>query len=661
MTAAPITEPELALDGVVALVWMQHDPRLYDTTLASLRAAHPSLEIFAAGPQGPSAGLDRWDVHHCAEPHLAAALASLSAPTWRQGGSRRHVLLISAPVVVPPGFLDRAIPAVDDDLRTATVSFLSNAAGALSVPNRNAPMMHQVGPHDEVSITRQLRTLAPAPPFAPIAAPIGPVTVLSRFALSAIEGLDRTLAASPELLVADFGLRAGQRCFVNVVDAGTYCTRAYDLAAYEPGPLETVGSPDHSLLERRYPTALARHEDDRTRAESPLGLAITIAAAKIRGLRIILDGRDIGPKEMGTQVQILSLARELARRTDVDSVQLAIPGGIPGYAMPFLQSEKISVFTSHDLDMSAAAPADIIHRPSQPSVALPIDAWREKADRVVVTLLDVIAFQVGAYFSSAQDWMRYRDNLTTGAAGADAIVITCDDAGRHIEAEALPLERDRTFLVPLGTDHLQGSEPDEFPAELAARGFAGQQFLLVLGTNYGHKNRDIAIKAWQLLRHAYPQLALVLAGAYVPNGSSRHAETAARHGGDDGLFVLPDVNSAERNWLMRHASCLLYPTSAEGFGLVPFEAARFGTPTVGVRFSPLRDLNPGAENFADSWDPGDLATAAGALLNDPQQAAAQVRTTLHNADQLRWADTAAGLTDVYRHALSRPSRWPYTR
>ena len=50
--------------------------------------------------------------------------------------------------------------------------------------------------------------------------------------------------------------------------------------------------------------------------------------------------------------------------------------------------------------------------------------------------------------------------------------------------------------------------------------------------------------------------------------------------------VLSEVEPAERNWLLANAACVLYPTSAEGFGLLPFEAASFGTPCVHVAFGP---------------------------------------------------------------------------
>ncbi len=126
------------------------------------------------------------------------------------------------------------------------------------------------------------------------------------------------------------------------------------------------------------------------------------------------------------------------------------------------------------------------------------------------------------------------------------------------------------------------------------RGFAEGQFILCLGTDYAHKNRDLALAVLVQLRQRGHAHALVLAGPTVPYGSSRLSEANLRLHNRDTLesdvFVLPDLPSSERNWLMRHADLVLYPSSAEGFGLVPYEAARFGTPTLFTRFWPA----PGA-------------------------------------------------------------------
>ena len=147
----------------------------------------------------------------------------------------------------------------------------------------------------------------------------------------------------------------------------------------------------------------------------------------------------------------------------------------------------------------------------------------------------------------------------------------------------------------------------EMPRELMARGFVEGQFILCLGTDYAHKNRDLALAVLADLRRRGHAHALVMAGPTVPYGSSQLAEANfLLHHGDtleSEVFLLPDLPSSERNWLIRHADLVLYPSSAEGFGLVPYEAARFGTPTLFTRFGPLQELAPDIPVAAEDWSP----------------------------------------------------------
>jgi glycosyltransferase involved in cell wall biosynthesis len=122
------------------------------------------------------------------------------------------------------------------------------------------------------------------------------------------------------------------------------------------------------------------------------------------------------------------------------------------------------------------------------------------------------------------------------------------------------------------------------------------------------------------------------------------------------VFLLPDLPSSERNWLVRHADLVLYPSSAEGFGLVPYEAARFGTPTLFTRFGPLQELMPDIPVAADDWSPDSLADAADALLSDPAQARAQVESCLAAGTKYTWAATAERLADLYRLVMSLTPR-----
>ena len=159
------------------------------------------------------------------------------------------------------------------------------------------------------------------------------------------------------------------------------------------------------------------------------------------------------------------------------------------------------------------------------------------------------------------------------------------------------------------------------------------------------------------LRAAGHTLELVLVGAHVPYGSSRAAE-ASLLSPDLPVHVIPDVSSEERNWLLRHAAVVLYPTSAEGFGLIPHEAAAFGTPTVLVPFGPLGERFPALPVAPRDWETAELTAATDALLRDPALARAQVDTLARDTERYDWSLTAAKVVDVYRALLARPARRP---
>jgi glycosyltransferase involved in cell wall biosynthesis len=238
------------------------------------------------------------------------------------------------------------------------------------------------------------------------------------------------------------------------------------------------------------------------------------------------------------------------------------------------------------------------------------------------------------------------------------VVVISHDVAARVAQERLPVEAERTFVVQNGTDHLHGAEAAAVPVELLARGSAAVRFAVVLGTNYSHKNRDLAVAAVAELRRRGLGLGLVMAGAAVPFGSSRAAESvaAAADRDGDGVWSIPDVTSEERNWLLRHASVVLYPTSAEGFGLIPYEAARFGTPTVLVPFGPLAEVVGALPVAAADWSSGALADAAEALVADPALAEAQVAAALSAGADFTWDATAAKLVAVYRSLLAQPAR-----
>jgi glycosyltransferase involved in cell wall biosynthesis len=563
------------------------------------------------------------------------------------------VLIMTSPVLVPSVGLGTALDALADDARVVSVSFLSNAADHLSFPQKNRPTQFSLEGHDETTLTRLLRSSEPRLDPTPIATPGGAATLVSRDCLVLTNGPSETFAGSDEAAVIEMVMRAEGRGLRAVLDPSTYVTRLWEGAHWDEAPM------DNPEIRRRlvalHPATVKLHDVQKRSSNTPLGLTMATARAQVRGLRILIDASCLGPIENGTQVQTLALVEALSRRDDVKWIGVGLNGHVPRYAEKVLAHTKVRVVKTTELRFPPGQRADVLHRPFQPTGGLPWMNWRRSADRVLVTVQDLIAYSVGAYHDRPNVWMRYRRGIRQAVARSDGLVVISHDVASDLRRERLPLAAERTYVIENGTDHLSGDEAETFPAELLARGWAARDFVVVLGANYSHKNRDLAIRVFRKLREQHPSLGLVLAGVAVAEGSSRVLE-AIEIRDTQGVVTLPDVTSEERNWLLRHASICLYPTSNEGFGLVPFEAARFGTPTVFTSVGPLTEVLDGVPVFATSWDPGELAECCERLLADPQLATEQVTATLKCGSRYTWDETAAGLVRAYRELLAQPVR-----
>jgi len=628
----------------VAAVFVSGPAEDHLPTVRSLRRAHGDVAVLVGGPSPVAYGvLAAEGVTIVAAPTIGDLLVQA-----REAGAG-HVLAVWPPTAFPASALTPALALLDDQLSVATVSFLTNAGGLLSFPHLGHPVAHQPEGLDEDAVTTRLRRTRPDQLPAPVAFADGPAVLLSGSALSAVGDPVDDAGVSPYAVFADFSLRARRRGFVNVVDPSTYVARLFDGSGWDVPATQA----DRRWLEDRHPF-LAGAEKEMSGPESPLAVVHATARSKVFGVRILLDGSCLGRREMGTQVQTVALIKALAASDDVDRVAVSLATDVPAYAAAAMAHPKVDARRAPLADSSAFGGADVVHRPFQPDGHLDVDAWRAVGRRTVLTVLDLISYRSAAYHPSVEAWLAYRRTLAAAVGRVDAVVTPSLDVAHQIRTERLPVTSDRLVTSTLGMDHLGGNEAATIPPALLERGYAAGRFLLVMGANYAHKNRDIArLTQIELLRRGV-DLALVVAGAGVPFGSSRATEAGVASGGE--VFVLPDMKAEERNWLLRHASLVLYPTSAEGFGLVPSEAARFGTPTVFVPTGPLGELYRDLPVTARDWSARALADAAECLLADPAVARAQVTAVIAAGAAYTWDAAAAGLVAVYRSILSLPAR-----
>jgi hypothetical protein len=122
------------------------------------------------------------------------------------------------------------------------------------------------------------------------------------------------------------------------------------------------------------------------------------------------------------------------------------------------------------------------------------------------------------------------------------------------------------------------------------------------------------------------------------------------------VVVLPAVTELEKVWLYGAASLVLYPTIQEGFGLVPFEAARAGVPCLFAAQTSLAEVLPREAARIVQWNARLSALEARRLIDDEAERRSHVETIVAAGERFTWAHTGELLMGVYEQALAAPMR-----
>lgn len=164
-------------------------------------------------------------------------------------------------------------------------------------------------------------------------------------------------------------------------------------------------------------------------------------------------------------------------------------------------------------------------------------------------------------------------------------------------------------------------------------------YILFVGERRGYKNFEVLRKAYATLGELGRQFDLVCFGG-LPLGPDERDLT--RYHGDD------DVAAA----LYRHATCLVYPSDYEGFGLPPLEAFAYGCPVVTTNVSSMPEIVGAKATMVSPGDVGALSEALVKVLSSPVTSAQRVALEAHAA-AFTWELAAYETAAFYSELLAK--------
>jgi len=566
------------------------------------------------------------------------------------------VVVLNSDCIVAEGWLAGLRRAACSDALVATSSALTNHGTIVSVPERNRPQpgipQDQSLAHAAGAVRAFSLRFYPTLPTA-----IGHCMYIRRQALDLVGDFD--LAFSPGYgEEVDFSQRCVLQGLIHIAADDVFVLHHAGASFGADGKVNPIQEEHDRIVEARYPyykraTAAAASTDF-----GRLPRAIASAKRAIKGPTVTIDGRCLGPLMTGTQVHTLELIKALDATNRI-GVRVIVQPDMGAYAAAELGRRPRVQLLPHTDVHPQMDKTDVAHRPYQVSNANDLLMLSCAGERQVITHQDLIAYRNPGYFAGYPQWDRHRRLTREALTFADHVVFFSHHAMKDAFSEDL-VEPGRARVVYIGVDHadLSASAPDTPPANAAA--LAQEAFLLCLGTDFRHKNRMFALRLVEALREQHGWKGkLVLAGPRVSDGSSAGEEAAylaTRPELADAVLTLPAVDEAEKSWLLANCLAVLYPTTYEGFGLMPFEAADHGRPCLFASQTALAELLPPELATLVPWDAKESASRVSALLAQPEAMQEHVLAIRRAAGPLTWQSTAEALLDVYFATAASPAR-----
>ena len=133
-------------------------------------------------------------------------------------------------------------------------------------------------------------------------------------------------------------------------------------------------------------------------------------------------------------------------------------------------------------------------------------------------------------------------------------------------------------------------------------------YILFVGAIEPKKNVQRIIEAYQQLKLKQP-LVIIGKKAWLWQEELKNINTSS-------VILLDYVSKQELQYFYQGATCFIFPSLYEGFGLPVLEAMSFGTPVITSNISSLPEVAGDAALYVDPYNTQDIAEKLNSLINN---------------------------------------------
>jgi len=378
-------------------------------------------------------------------------------------------------------------------------------------------------------------------------------------------------------------------------------------------------------------------------------------------LHIAIDAHSVGAGLGGNETYATNLIEALA---DIDSVNR--------YTLYVTKKEAVERFANRWPNVHLR-----LTLPHTPLVRIPLTLTVELRRRPVdilhvqytsppftpcpvVNTIHDLSFEHLPETFKRRSWRQMRLTIRRSAQSAAHILTDCDFARDDI-LKTYGIAPERVTAVPLAAAVRFSPVRDESELDRVRNKYGiNGKYILTVGSIQPRKNIPRLIRAYSMLcreRNLEPLPKLVVVGkrGWLYEDTLATAESSTVR---DRIILTGYVDDKDLPALYSAASCFVYPSYFEGFGIPPLEAMRCGTPTITGDRTCFPEIIGDAGLMVDPFDEQAIKRGIVRVLTEQTLRDELIEKGLERANSYDWLKTARQTLDVYEsvHADNRVAK-----